>query len=154
MNLLYLKELSDQELELLKKVPALITILIGGADDDLDTKEIHMGKTSTFFRKENGDELVHDYFKWVSTEYENIFDKEWDQFKAFSSEERTAKITDLLSQTNEILHKIDKKYAHTLATSWRGLARAVANTSGGILGKMSVAPEEKNLIGLDMIHIR
>lgn len=152
MNLLYLKDLSEDDKLALKKIPALVTILVGGADDNLDEKEIKMGKISSEFRKEHGEVLVHDYFEWVSKDYVSIFETEWNHYKSLAVEERTEKISGVLTSVNDILQKIDKKYAHALVTSWRGLARAVANTSGGILGKLTMSNEEKFLIGLDMLR--
>lgn len=154
MNLLYLKELGEEDLTLLKSIPALVTILIGGADDQLDAKEIAMGKTSTEYRKNNGEVMVHDYFEWVSHNFEEIFDEQWKTYQSYSVEERTNKISSKIAEANSILNKIDKKYAHALVVSWRGLARAVANSSGGILGRLSIASEEKDLIGLDMLQIQ
>lgn len=153
MNFVYLNHLEESDLTLLKRVPALVTILIGAADNDLDAKEKTMGKTSTEFRKKNGDELVQDYFNWVAKDFDTIFEKEWEQYQHLSVEERQHQISAELSKTTEVLQKIDKKYAHSLVTSWRGLARAVANTSGGILGKLAVSNEELHLIGLEMIDI-
>lgn len=151
MELIYLSNLRQEEKELLKRIPALITILIGSADDNLDEKEIHMGKMSTEFRKDHGEPLVQNYFDWVSTEYDSIFKREWNKFKLINLDERLQSISNELALTNEILPKLDKKFAHQLVTSWRGLARAIANSSGGVLGRMTVSYEERDLIGLDMI---
>lgn len=153
MNFVYLKNLEESDLALLKRVPALVTILIGAADNDLDAKEKSMGKTSTEFRKNHGDALVQDYFNWVAKDFDSIFEKEWEQYKNLSVQDRQSQISAELSKTTEVLHRVDKKYAHSLVNSWRGLARAVANTSGGFLGNLSVSHEEVNLMGLEMIDI-
>ncbi len=154
MKLTYLRELDDADLEVLKKIPALVTILTGTADDDLNEKETHMGKVSTEFRKNHGEELVQDYFEWVSEDYDNIFDKAWEQYKNVRSYARTQQISDELAKVNDILPKIDKKYAHSLVVSWRGLSRAVAHASGGILGRIAVSNEEKDVMGLNMIDLQ
>lgn len=154
MELIYLSNLGQEEKELLKKIPALITILIGSADDNLDEKEIHMGKLSTEFRKDHGEPLVQNYFEWVSSEYDSIFKREWSQLKLITLDARLQLISKELALTNDILHKLDKKFAHELVSSWRGLARAVANSSGGVLGRLTVSYEERDYIGLDMIDFK
>lgn len=154
MELIYLNNLGNEEKELLKRIPALITILIGSADDDLDEKEIHMGKMSTEFRKDHGEPLVNNYFEWVSNEYDSIFNEEWNKFKLIELDQRLHLISDEIAQTNDILAKLDKKFAHELVLSWRGLARAVANSSGGVLGRLTISYEERDFVGLDMISIQ
>ncbi|HUH75360.1 MAG TPA: hypothetical protein VLZ75_13275 [Chitinophagales bacterium] len=151
MELIYLKNLEKEQKELLKRIPALITILIGSADDNLDEKEIHMGKMSTEFRKDHGEPLVNNYFEWVSAEYDSIFDNEWNKYKVVELEERLHLISNEIAKTNDILQELDKKFAYHLVLSWRGLARAVANSSGGVLGRLTVSYEESELIGLNMI---
>lgn len=154
MKSVYLKDLNSEELNTLKKIPALVTILVGSSDGNLDEKEIHMGKVSTEFRKHNGETQVQDYFEWVSEDFDSVFEQEWNRYKDFSSDERTQLVSDEISKVNDILDKIDKKYAHALAVSWRGLSRAVANASGGILGRMTVSSEELETMGLDMIELQ
>lgn len=153
MESVYLKELNSEELNVIKSIPALITILVGSSDGNLDEKEIHMGKVSTEYRKHNGEPLVQDYFEWVSEDFSSIFEQEWNRYKELSSETRTQQVSDEISKVNNILHKIDKKYAHALVVSWRGLSRAVANASGGILGRLTVSAEELETMGLDMIEL-
>ena len=154
MELIYLSNLGQEEKELLKKIPALITILIGSADDNLDEKEIHMGKMSTDFRKDHGEPLVNNYFEWVSSEYDSIFKKEWSKYQAIELDQRLHLISEEIALTNDALSKLDKKFAHHLVISWRGLARAVASSSGGLLGRLSVSYEERDFIGLDMISFQ
>ncbi|MCO5233656.1 MAG: hypothetical protein LC105_07855 [Chitinophagales bacterium] len=153
MNLHHLKDLNEEEFALLKKIPALVTILIGSADNNLNEKEIHVGHLSTEFRKDHGDVLVHDYYNWVAPDYDYIFEQEWAKYKNIDFTQRIHEISEELSKVNQIFSKINKNYAHSLLESWRGLARAVARASGGLLGRLSVSHEEKNLMGLDMISL-
>ena len=55
MELNYLSKLEQKELETLKKIPALITILVGTVDGELDDQETHIGKLSIEFRRKNGE---------------------------------------------------------------------------------------------------
>ena len=110
-----------------------------------------MGKMSTEFRKDHGEPLVNNYFEWVSAEYDSIFDNEWNKYKVVELEERLHLISNEIAKTNDILQELDKKFAYHLVLSWRGLARAVANSSGGVLGRLTVSYEESELIGLNMI---
>ncbi len=151
MKLNYLSKLEKNEQELLRKIPALVTILVGSADGNLDGQEERIGRLSTEFRKQNGEKLVQDYFAWVTEDYDEVFDSEWVRFKNLNTKERTQKVSDEIALVNHILPKIEKKYAHALTVSWRGLATAVARASGGILGTMSVSSEEQDVMGLNMI---
>ncbi|MCO5230492.1 MAG: hypothetical protein M9958_04970 [Chitinophagales bacterium] len=154
MNLYHLKDLEEGELNLLKRVPALVTILIGSADENLNEKEIHIGQLSTAYRKNHGDEFVQDYFNWVSPDYDSIFNQEWSKYQNIASQQRIEDITEELTKVNNILHHINKQYALALLESWRGLARAVAQASGGLLGRITVTHDERNLMGLSMITLQ
>jgi|GEM_PF-5753821 len=153
MNIVQLKELNQEELNLLEKMPVLITLLIGYADENLNEKEKEMGKISAEFRKTGGDTLVQDYFAWVSPAYDAHLEAAIRQYGALSAEERLDAISAEIERANKILNKIDTKYASALLESWRGLARAVAQSSGGILGRMAVTYEERDLMALDMLYL-
>lgn len=153
MELNFLSKLEQSEQDVLKRIPALVTILVGTADGHLDEQEAHIGKLSTEFRKQNGEALVQDYFAWVSDEYDALFDTEWAAFKKVAEDERKTYVTQEIERVNDILPKIEKKYAHALVTSWRGLGAAVARASGGLLGHMAVSHEEHDVMGLNMIKL-
>lgn len=153
MELNYLSKLEQREQDILKKIPALVTILVGTVDGKLDDQEAHIGKLSTEFRRQNGEKLVQDYFKWVTNDYDEIFKREWEVYQNQTTEERTKNVSDAIAEVNDILPKIERQYARSLVVSWRGLAVAVARASGGLLGRMSVSNEEQHVMGLNMIEI-
>lgn len=150
MQIIQLKNLNESEAALLKLAPALITVLIGGADDNLEAAEEKRAERAVQFRQHTGDPLLFEYFQWVETTFEADLKAVESQYLPLTAEERNAQITAELSKVNEILTGIDAKYAAALIANFRSLAKAIADTSGGILGAISAAPEENALIHLAM----
>ena len=151
MEITYLKNLGTEELQLLKRIPALVTILVGAVDDNLEEREIHTGSISTKFRSIQGETLTRSYFEWVSKDFDQLFKEEWDRYHGVTVDKRTALISDELAKANDILEKLDSTYANALVTSWRKTARAVARSTGGLLGRIPETPEEKEVMVLDML---
>lgn len=155
MSIAAIQSLSSEESALLKTVPAYITILIGGADAQLDSHEAGTGMKAVEYRIAHGDDLLKDYYQWVSGTFSDQLFSLLEQHKHQDSAEFIQDISEKLASTGAILGKLDKKYAHHLLESWRGLARAVAQASGGIHGKGHhvVDFEEHDWMGLNMISI-
>ncbi|MCO5248586.1 MAG: hypothetical protein M9887_06540 [Chitinophagales bacterium] len=152
MKIEYFKDLNLDELNLLKRIPALTTILVGAVDDHLEDREVYTGKMSTKYRSLEGETLTREYFEWVSADFSALFSQEWEKYRDVSVEKRTALVSEEISKANDILRKIDCVYANALVESWRKTARAVARSTGGLLGRIPETPDEKKVMVLDMLE--
>ena len=148
MTINYFEGLNEIETELLLKTPALVTILVAGADEKIDKKEKNWANKLVKYRTFTSDVKLHQYYEAVLARFEQDLQDLEDGWKSETSEE---KISGMLSGLNTILPKIDEEYAALLKDSWKSLAEKVAEASGGLLGFGSVDENELRLIDLPMI---
>ena len=145
------KSLNAQEQNLMLNAPILVTLLIAGAEGNIEKKEIDWGAKIIHFKAEDKDAVLQNYCKEVDI----IFNDTMDNFiKSLpeNPEERGIKINSELKKINNILPKIDKKFASTFYKGLKVLAIQVAKAAGGIWGYGSVSPQEQKYIDLDVIN--
>lgn len=148
MPIKYFSDLNESEVNLLLKAPALITILIAGADNDIDDKEKSLGEKLVNYRTFTSDTKLHEYYEEVNENFESQLSTMIDNWKPGSGKE----ISNDLAGLNAILPKLDATYADLLKASWRSLAKKVAEADGGFVGFGSISKEESQLIDLSMIE--
>ncbi|MDX2248513.1 MAG: hypothetical protein SF052_17140 [Bacteroidia bacterium] len=140
--------LTEQEIALLVKAPALITVLIAGADDNISKKEKDWAAKLVHYRTFTAEPQLQNYYEAVK----EGFNVELDTLVESWNSESEEAIATQLSGVNAILPKIDPEYASMLKESWRSLAHKVAGASGGLLGFGSMDEAEKKLVSLPMIQ--
>ena len=148
--------LAEEEVQLLLDAPAIITLLIGTADGNMDDKEIAAGLSSVIVRKESNDALLQPYYEAVDKNYDQrLFDFS-NQYKDKGTEQRTQELSDVLAGLNDILIKVDPLFVTVLIKSLKSFAKEIAQASGGMagIGLMSISNEEEHLISLPMITIK
>jgi hypothetical protein len=145
--------LTEAETQLLLDAPSIITVLIGSADGDMDSKEIEAGLKMIIVRKESGDALLQPYYNEVDKNYDKKLFNYSNQYKDTPAEDIIASLSDKLRGLNEILSKIDPLFASVLVKSLRAFAKEIAEASGGFAGLMSISNVEQQLIDLPMITI-
>jgi hypothetical protein len=145
------KNLSEEEKTALLDAPALIAVLIAGADNKIDEKEVDYSEKITHFRAGNTDSALHLYYAEVD---KFIHDAIKQQIATLPNDllERQQIITEELTKLNEVLPKLDKSFAVELYKSYISFAKSVAKSSGGLWGYASITPEEERLLGLAMIN--
>ena len=143
--------LSEDERNLLYSTPSLITFLIGGADNNFDTKEEVQSEHLVRIRTATGDPLLFDFYKHIEQTYFDQLDATVKKYVNLPVAERTEMISNELAKLNEILPKIDNLFARALLKSLRSLAKAIAEASGGVFGFLEISYEEEHLMGLNMI---
>lgn len=148
-----LKNLTEAELNTLIDAPALVTILIAGAEGKIDEKEIDWGSYVIHFR-------VSDYesssMVAIYKEIDKVFDESVRQYiEALpnDTDERSKMITNKLEELNPIFKKIDPQFAKEYYDSLRVLAKQVAKASGGLWGYGSISPQEQKYLDLDIIDM-
>ncbi|HMS65022.1 MAG TPA: hypothetical protein PKD83_07185 [Ignavibacteria bacterium] len=145
------RNLNESEINLMLNVPALVTLLIAGAEGKIDDKETDWGAKVAHFRAEDKNSLLQNYYK----EVDNIFVDSLKEYISVLPEdvtERTEKINSELAKVNDIMPKLDKNFAAEFYKGILGLSKQVAKADGGIWGYGSVSPEEQKLIDLDVIN--
>ncbi|TRX51419.1 hypothetical protein FNH22_24325 [Fulvivirga sp. M361] len=142
--------LTESERELMFKVPILVSILIAGADNEIDKSEIKQAVNLSKLKQQKARKDLIDYFKTVGTDFEDKLKVTIQQYPVDASD-RNPKIIEELERLNHVLPKLDKNFAIDFYASIRDIARKIAEASGGVLGYMAVGYEESKLIGLDMI---
>ncbi|UII20120.1 hypothetical protein [Fulvivirga ligni] len=144
------KNLSAEETDLMLKVPVLVSILIAGADNNIDKSEIREAVNLSKIKLVKAREDLVSYYKIVGQDFEDKVKVMINQLPS-GVESRTAEIVKELQKVNAILPKLDTRFALEFYESIRDMAKKIAEASGGILGYMAVGYEESKLIGLSMI---
>ncbi len=150
MTIQELAVLSEEERDLVLTAPAMITVLIAGADDDFDKREENRAKKAVHFRQIQGDPLLFDYFKSVEVSFMSSLQHMIQKYEG-DHDRRGSEISEQLAELNNILPKIEARYAKALIENWRNMAKAIAHSSGGVLGYVTISDKEAEFIGLDMI---
>ncbi len=151
MSIPQFSTLSKEDSDLLFQAPALVTCLIAGAEDKFNVEEEEQSKHLVRIRANSGDPILIDYYKEVEKTFEAQLNALVSKYGNLQAEPRIEILVKELSKLNDILPKIDSIFVRPYVKSLRTLAHAIAESSGGILGFLSVSYEEKHLIGLEMI---
>jgi hypothetical protein len=142
-----LRRLSEEEKEQLFEIPALITLLIAGADNNIQREEITWASAVVNYRTITGDELLFTYYDEVNVRFDPAVDSLLEKCPT-GLNERTVYLEKELKKVNPVLSKLDKLFKDSLVKSWRSLAKQVARATGGILGVGAISSQEEELIGL------
>lgn len=137
-------------MELMFKAPILACILIAGADNDIDKKEIQGALTLANNKHRRGKAKLMGFYQIVNEDFEDKL-KITIQSYPIESTQRTPLIVEELAALNSVLPKIEKSFAIEFVKSLRELAMGIAQSSGGILGLKSIGSEEAQFVNLPMI---
>lgn len=146
-----IEKLSAAEVELMHKAPILVCILIAGADDHIDNKEIRHALELTEKKQKRAKSHLLDFYKEVGEDFEDKLRIVIHEYP-HEEEERSPLIVNALTQLNPILKKIDRNFSMEFYRSLREIASEIAKSSGGVLGLKSVGDEESKYVGLSMIQ--
>ncbi len=143
--------LRAEDVELMINAPVYVSILIAGADGNIDKSERKEAITIAQTKQSRAREQLVDYYKLVGDRFESKFNELLDALPK-DTQARSDEIVKELRKLNFILPKIDKNFAIKFYASLKDLAKRIAEASGGILGYMSVSYEESKLMELKMIN--
>lgn len=144
------KNLNEEESSLMLMAPALVTLLIAGAEGHVDQKETDWATKITHIRAGNHT-ILQDYFQEVDQNFTDILN-ELIIAMPENTDERAEKINSELSKLNDILPKLNKSFAVEFYKSLLTLSTQVAQASGGVFGYGSISPDEKKYLDLDAIN--
>jgi len=151
MTIPQISHLDEKEKQLLIRTPALISVLIAGADEDIDEKEKDWAKKLVKYKRVTAPPLLQPYYEKVAESFEELL-PQLVEVCGDNAKTRHQIIGNELNKLNEVLPKLDKEYAEALYKSWKNIAEHVAKSSGGFLGFGSISTEERALIDLPMIR--
>ena len=144
-----LRKLSEEEMEVLIKAPLLVSILIAGADGEIDRDEID-GAISAAKKKAKSQTSLQSYYESVSQDFEDKL-KVLLQHYPSKPHLRAVSISKELARLNPIFAKVQGSLAIEIYESLLSLALNIAKSSGGFFGLSSVGEEEAKLVKLEMI---
>lgn len=144
------KNLSQDEVETMYKMPVLVSILIAGADNEIDRSEIQEAVGLLKIKQSKARESLLNYYKEAGKDFEDKMKVMIQQYPV-NAKERNPHIIAEIEKVNTILPKLDQKFAIEFYASIKDMAKKIAEASGGLLGYMAVGYEESKLINLSMI---
>lgn len=144
------EKLSVNQFQSTKDAIVWITILIAGADGEIDNEEKEWAAKVTKIRGYHNPNELTPFYEAVGAEFS---DKLEALLKEIPSDvnERTALFTRKIEQLNSILPLLNGNLGHYLSQSYRTFALHVAKATGGFLGFMSVSNAESKLVDLPML---
>ena len=142
--------LNQAEQQLLVDAIPLVTILIAGADGNIDTNEIAWAERLTEIRGYAHPGNLNEYYELVGKDFSERLDGMIKNLPTDTAA-RQVEVSNRLARLNEVLPKLEFNFAHRLYGSLTSFAEHVAKSSGGFLGFSSVSKEEAELINLPMI---
>ena len=147
----YFDNLRQDEKDLMYRAPVLVAILIAGADDKFDKKEIKEALSISQLKQVKARRILIDYYAEVGKDFEYNLIEEIATLPR-EARKRNPVIIEELEKLNLVLPKLDKKFAIQYYDSMIDIAKRIATASGGILGYLSVGFEESKLVELKMIR--
>jgi len=142
--------LSQEEQEFMYKAPILVSILIAGADGDIDRSEIREGLAQAKKRNRNASMELMDLYRQISEDFEDKLKIVLRNYPLEASQ-RNSLISEELTRLNSLFSKLDKSFANQYYKSICDIAMKVAKSSGGLLGMKSVGSAEARYVKLPMI---
>jgi hypothetical protein len=142
--------LTTEQITLLKDAHAYITVLIAGADGNIDEAELSWAEKIAEIRTYAGDERLNEFHEEVNKE---IADKIKQLVAALPSDpaSRNQVISETLSGLNPILAALNPSIGAYLYKGYVSFAERIAKASGGVLSFFTIGPEERKWVGLPMI---
>ena len=143
--------LSEGQIEELKSALTHITILVAGADGEIDSQELNWAEKLTHIRSySDANESLNDFYTSVEGSFSENLEK---ALKTMPSDrgQRENEISTKLAGLNKILLQLDNYTAYHLYVSYTSFAEHIAKASGGFLRFGSISREEKKWIDLPMI---
>lgn len=145
-----LKNLPAEELQELYDAIPVITLLIAGADGDIEGEELAHSEKITKIRGYSGGEIMQDFYDKVGEDYNERLNR-WLKVISKDTAERTADLSSRLEKLNPILAKLSPELGAEMYKSFTSFAKHVAKASGGFLGFGSINKEEAELVNLPML---
>lgn len=147
----HIKSLTDEEKNLVLHAPMYVSILIAGADGDINTDEknrvLELIHTKTFSERYE----LRDLYQTLDI---NAADELRRMIASLPDEtvERNQLLSDMIARLNHIFPRLERTFAIQLYNSLRQFASYVANADGGWWGVAAVNEAERAFVKLPMLN--
>lgn len=141
---------SQDQKETLIDAVSWITILIAGADGNIEKEELEWAKKITQIRAYKYPQALENFYSEVGKTFQSKIDNLVSELPK-DVKARTSALSEKLATLNPILATLDNETAYSLYKSYTSFADHIAKSHGGFLRFFSVSVEEKKLIGLPMV---
>lgn len=146
-----IEALPGKDQQLLYDVIPYITLLIAGADGNIDPKELEWSEKITEIRSFSSHEEWQPYYEKISGTLQSRIQ----ELLAELPEDTTAQgeeLSNRLSKLNDILPKLDPLDAKHFYDDLLSFAERIAKADGGVLGWFTISASEAKVVSLPMIH--
>jgi hypothetical protein len=148
----HFESLNEQEKQTLFDAIPLISILVAGADGEIDEVESTWAEKLTHIRTfDDKSERVHNYYEHIDGFVQERIES-YRKMLSNDPKQRQAEISTELAKLNTILPKLDHYYASDLYKSFVSFAHHIAEASGGIFRFLTIGPKEDKVVDLPMIE--
>jgi len=142
--------ISDEQFKTLTSTIARITILIGGADGNLDKEEKDWAAKLAKIRTYANSDTLHGFYREVGKDFTEVLEAELAALPGIV-EDRSNILVEKIAEVNAILPLLATDIAQELYLSYVSFAKHVAKASGGFFDFWSVSAAEEKWLDLDMI---
>lgn len=144
------ENLSERQFEITKDAIAWITVLIAGADGEIDAQETEWATKLTNIRGYANPNILTEFYDEVGKDFSSKLAHLLENVPS-DTKERQELLYRKLGQLNSILPTLGNLGAE-LYQSYKSFAEHVAKASGGFLGFFSVNKEEAKVMTLPMLE--
>lgn len=144
------ENISENQFKVLKNAISWITVLIAGADGNIEKEETEWAEKLTKIRSYANPNNLTNFYEEVGKDFKATLEDLIENAPK-GKEERNQILERKLSEINTILPLLPNSIAYALHGSYTSFAKHVAKQSGGFLGFFSISKEENQWIGLPMI---
>lgn len=142
--------LTPQEQEKLVHSVAWVTVLIAGADGQIESEELDWATKITRIRGFSGADDLIEFYSEVGKDFEEHLTYIVENTTK-DREERTKIAISHLKEINFLLDKLHPKHGAMIYNSLKSFAKHVAKASGGFLRMWAISYEEMKYIDLPML---
>lgn len=145
--------LTSEEVDFLIKTPVYITVMVGGADDEIEDNEINWAEKVARYRSFKSDPDLQKYYLEVDKYFSDQLDQYVTELKKGdkSPREYSKEINEKLQRLNPIFEKLDSSTSEKLYNDFLSFARHVASVSDHIFGMGGINPEEWEYVRLPSV---
>jgi len=143
--------LTVAQVEQLFDAPALVALLISGADGNIEQSEIERAIELVHIKTFSEYADIKDFYKAIEPDFYRRFNR----LRAFLPKNKKDSIEEIvkrLTALNDIISLLPYKFSLHFYKSLRNYAVHIANASGGLGGAFRISEDEKKYLHLDMIQ--
>ncbi|MDP5168741.1 MAG: hypothetical protein NWR72_00730 [Bacteroidia bacterium] len=140
-----INSLSDEDQTLIFKAPAIVTVLIAGADQEIDKKEELQARKLVNYRTFTSDPFLQGYYEEVSEQFGDNLEE---LMAAWSPETGVQAMSNSLREVGAAIKQLPEDHAGILKESLRSLAKKIAEADGGLFHMGGINADERHLMDL------